>query len=84
MPRARDQKIEMIPIAQINVLNPRSRNKRLHREIVDNIKTIGLKRPITVSHQPGAGLVRYDLVCGEGRTRSVSDVGGERNPGDRH
>ena len=45
------QKIEMIPLAQINVLNPRSRNKRQHREIVDNIEAIGLKRPITVSRR---------------------------------
>ena len=44
MPRSHDQKIEMIPITRINVLNPRSRNKRLHREIIDNIETIGLGR----------------------------------------
>ena len=47
----RPQLIEMVPIAQINVLNPRARSKRLHREIVDNIEAIGLKRPITVSRR---------------------------------
>jgi ParB family transcriptional regulator, chromosome partitioning protein len=80
MPGARDQKIEMIPIAQINVLNPRSRNKRLHREIIDNIKTIGLKRPITVSLQPGPGPVQYDLVCGEGRLEAFRMLGENEIP----
>ena len=51
MPRSHDQKIEMIPINRITVLNPRTRNTRLHREIVENIETIGLKRPITVSRR---------------------------------
>ncbi len=55
MTRSRDQKIEMIPIAGINVINPRARNKRTHREIVDNIESIGLKRPITVSQRAGSG-----------------------------
>lgn len=75
MPRSRDQKIEMIPIARINVLNPRARNKRTHREIVDNIEAIGLKRPITVSRRPGAGPIRYDLVCGEGRLEAFRMLG---------
>ena len=48
------QKLEMIPIEKIVVLNPRSRNRRQHREIVDNIDTIGLKRPITVSRRTTA------------------------------
>jgi ParB family transcriptional regulator, chromosome partitioning protein len=75
MPSSLCQKIEMIPIAQINVLNPRTRNRRLHREIIDNIKTIGLKRPITVSHRPGSDPVRYDLVCGEGRLEAFRMLG---------
>lgn len=37
----------------ITVVNPRARNKRQHREIV-NIKAIGLKRPITVSRRDTA------------------------------
>lgn len=67
MPHSHDQKIEMIPIARISVLNPRTRNKKLHREIVNNIESVGLKRPITVSRRTGAGPIRYNLVCGEGR-----------------
>ncbi|UJB19214.1 MULTISPECIES: plasmid partitioning protein RepB C-terminal domain-containing protein [Lysobacter] len=60
--------VEMIPINQIYVLNPRSRNRRQHKGIVDNIALVGLKRPITVSRKRRAdGEFLYDLVCGQGR-----------------
>lgn len=75
MPDARPQQIEMIPISRITVLNPRVRNKRQHREIVNNIEAIGLKRPITVSRRPGEGSPRYDLVCGEGRLEAFQMLG---------
>lgn len=71
----RPQTIEMIPISRITVLNPRARNKRQHREIVNNIETIGLKRPITVSKHDGPGGIRYDLVCGEGRLEAFQMLG---------
>lgn len=80
MPVSRDQKIEMIPINQINVLNPRARNKRLHREIIENIETIGLKRPITVSRRSGVGANGYDLVCGEGRLEAFRVLGATEIP----
>ena len=41
MPSVRPNKIEMIPISRITVLNPRARNKRQHREIVNNIDENG-------------------------------------------
>ena len=75
MPVVRPQQIEMIPVAKITVLNPRSRNKRQHREIVNNIESIGLKRPITVSRHRGPGGPRYDLVCGEGRLEAFLMLG---------
>lgn len=75
MPDAHPQQIEMIPISRITVLNPRARNKRQHREIVNNIEAIGLKRPITVSRRPGEGSPRYDLVCGEGRLEAFQMLG---------
>lgn len=74
------QKLEMIPISDINTINPRSRNKKHHREIVDNIDTIGLKRPITVSRRPGANGDRYDLVCGEGRIEAFKLLGATEIP----
>ena len=58
------QTVEMIPIEQIEVVNPRVRNVKVFREIVENISKIGLKRPITVARQAGATEVKYDLVCG--------------------
>ena len=75
MPVVRPQQIEMIPVAKITVLNPRSRNKRQHREIVNNIESIGLKLPITVSRHHGPGGPRYDLVCGEGRLEAFLMLG---------
>lgn len=76
----RPQTIEMIPISRITVLNPRARNKRQHREIVNNIETIGLKRPITVSKHDGPGGTRYDLVCGEGRLEAFQMLGQSEIP----
>jgi ParB family chromosome partitioning protein len=59
--------VEMIPIEQIEIVNPRVRNQKVFRDIVDNIAAIGLKRPITVARQSRSGEPRYDLVCGQGR-----------------
>lgn len=72
--------IEMIPISRISVLNPRARNKRQHRDIVNNIEAIGLKRPITVSRHDGPGGPRYDLVCGEGRLEAFQMLGQNEIP----
>lgn len=67
--------VEMIPVSRISVLNPRARNKRQHREIVDNIEAIGLKRPITVSRREGSDATIYDLVCGQGRLEAYQMLG---------
>ncbi|WP_119257797.1 plasmid partitioning protein RepB C-terminal domain-containing protein [Shinella zoogloeoides] len=75
MTAVRPNRIEMIPISRITVLNPRARNKRQHREIVNNIEAVGLKRPITVSRHDGPGGMRYDLVCGEGRLEAFQMLG---------
>lgn len=70
-----EQKVEMISIDDIRVINPRSRNKRQHREIVENIRQIGLKRPITVNRRRDADPPCYDLVCGEGRLEAFRTLG---------
>jgi ParB family chromosome partitioning protein len=68
--------IRMIPIDLIDVLNPRERNKAVFNEIVNNIKTIGLKKPITVTPRPGLnGTERYLLICGEGRVKAFRELG---------
>lgn len=69
------QTIEMIPVDAVHVLNPRARNRRQHREIIDNIAAVGLKRPITVSRRKSATGVHYDLVCGEGRLEAFRLLG---------
>lgn len=49
---------------------------KVFEEIVDNIRTIGLKKPITVAERPGDdGDPRYTLVCGEGRLNAFRILG---------
>ncbi|MCO6184601.1 plasmid partitioning protein RepB C-terminal domain-containing protein [Rhizobium sp. L1K21] len=74
------QKVEMIPIARITVVNPRLRNKKHFKEIVSNIGQIGLKRPITVTRRMEAGGPFYDLVCGQGRLEAFQALGQEEVP----
>jgi ParB family chromosome partitioning protein len=68
--------VQMIPIDQVNVLNPRSRNKVIFQSIVSNISNIGLKKPITVArrNEPVDGKA-YDLVCGQGRLEAFMALG---------
>jgi ParB family chromosome partitioning protein len=68
--------IVLIPIASINVLNPRSRNKRVFESIIANIGSLGLKRPITVTRRSEPlGEKLYDLVCGQGRMEAYQALG---------
>lgn len=76
----RSSHIEMIPIDAVQILNPRARNRRQHREIVDNISTVGLKRPITVSRREAGDRVVYDVVCGEGRIEAFRLLGQREIP----
>src|SRR5665213_3735194 len=69
------QRVEMIPIERITVVNPRVRNKRSFRDIVDNIAQLGLKKPITVTRRAEAGGPFYDLVCGQGRLEAYKALG---------
>jgi ParB family chromosome partitioning protein len=75
----RSEAVELIPIDLINVVNPRSRNERVFREMVDNIATIGLKRPITVTRRKGED-GGYDLICGQGRLEAYAALGQETIP----
>ena len=69
------QKVEMIPISKITVVNPRVRNKKSFKEITANIEQIGLKRPITVTRRMEANGPFYDLVCGQGRLEAFRALG---------
>jgi ParB family chromosome partitioning protein len=70
-----ERDVRMIPIAHVDVLNTRERNSQAFEEIVGNIKTIGLKKPITVTPREGADGERYLLVCGEGRLKAFKALG---------
>ena len=66
----------MVPIEQINILNPRVRDQRKYREIVDSIAKVGLKQPIKVSRSKGTnGEPVYNLVYGQGRIEAFSALG---------
>ncbi|BBB07851.1 ParB/RepB/Spo0J family partition protein [Sphingopyxis sp. EG6] len=69
------QRVEMIPIDCITIVNPRLRNKKGFKDIVDNIADIGLKRPITVTARQGPEGPLYDLVCGQGRLEAFRQLG---------
>ena len=70
------ENVSLIPIDRIEVLNSRDRNMKVFEEIVDNIKQIGLKKPITVTERPGEDdEPNYLLVCGEGRLNAFRILG---------
>lgn len=75
MPALPSQRVEMIPVDSVVVVNPRVRNKRSFRDIVDNIERLGLKKPITVTRRTEAGGPSYDLVCGQGRLEAYIALG---------
>ncbi|TQF40077.1 plasmid stablization protein ParB [Bradyrhizobium sp. UNPF46] len=69
--------IVKISVADIRVINPRSRNKRIFGELVTSIAHLGLKKPITVSRRNGHG---FDLVCGQGRLEAFVALGQKEIP----
>ena len=70
------EQIQQIPIAEIRVANPRTRNKVKFQEVVTSIGSVGLKRPITVSQRALAeDGTRYDLACGQGRIEACLALG---------
>ena len=69
------QRVEWVPLDRITVVNPRIRNAKVFKEIVDNIAQIGLKRPITVTRRVEADGPFYDLVCGQGRLEAYKALG---------
>ncbi|MDT4811368.1 nucleoid occlusion protein [compost metagenome] len=63
--------IAQIPLADIRVLNPRSRNQQVFARLVENIASLGLKRPITVTRNGPS----FDLICGQGRFEAFKILG---------
>jgi len=79
MMKSFDEKIELIDISDIYIANPRRRNKFIHNEIKENIKTIGLKRPISV-RPVHDGDYKYALICGQGRLEAYIKYGESKIP----
>jgi ParB family chromosome partitioning protein len=67
--------VQVIPIDRIAVINPRIRNRKSFKDIVENIATLGLKKPITVARRDGPDGPRFDLVCGQGRLEAYQTLG---------
>lgn len=78
----RTTQIAMVPIQQIALVNPRSRGRKKFQQIVDNIASLGLKRPITVTPRRNAEPdgPKYDLVCGQGRLEAFQALGQQEVP----
>ena len=70
------ENVTMVPIGSIEVLNSRDRNMKVFEEIVESIRLIGLKKPITVTQRTDAkGEITFVLVCGEGRLNAFRILG---------
>jgi ParB family chromosome partitioning protein len=69
--------IQLVPVRAIRVINPRVRDRRRFDLIVENIKSAGLKRPITLTpcSDTPTGEVLFDLVCGQGRLEAFIALG---------
>lgn len=75
------QELRLIPLESIDVLNPRERDGKVFNEIVENIRNIGLKKPIKVTPRSGRdGEQRYLLICGEGRMKAFKELGQKNIP----
>lgn len=65
-----------ISVEDIHILNPRVRNQIVAEEIRQNIRNVGLKRPITVTTRSDRkNGKKYDLVCGQGRLEAYIAAG---------
>jgi ParB family transcriptional regulator, chromosome partitioning protein len=68
--------IILITVEDIHILNPRVRNQIIAEEIRQNIISVGLKRPITVTPRKDTrNGKKYDLVCGQGRLEAFIAAG---------
>lgn len=69
--------IELIPVDKIRIVNPRTRSKAVWLTIVGSIRSVGLKKPITVARrkQPDSEGRLFDLVCGQGRLEAFAELG---------
>ena len=74
-----EREIKLIPLSKITIVNPRDRGHKKFRQIVNNIASIGLKKPITVTPKPSSK-DEYLLVCGQGRYEAYETLGESEIP----
>lgn len=73
---SRSDEIALIPAARLRVLNPRTRNPYFFSQLVENIASVGLKRPITVAHGGrDAEGEWHEVLCGQGRLEALKALG---------
>lgn len=72
-------RIEIVEISKIKILNPRSRNKVIHDEIKNSIDLSGLRKPVSV-REIKDGKYKYALICGQGRLEALSAIGESHVP----
>lgn len=72
----RSDQITLIPVDRLRVLNPRTRNRYFFSQLVENIASVGLKRPITVAlgGRDGGG-EWHEVLCGQGRLEALKMLG---------
>jgi ParB family chromosome partitioning protein len=76
---AEETTIQLIPLEDIRVLNPRARNRQVFARLVENISALGLKRPITVAPTT-SGIEPFEIVCGQGRFEAFQALGEKNIP----
>jgi ParB family chromosome partitioning protein len=76
---AEETTIQLIPLEDIRVLNPRARNRQVFARLVENISALGLKRPITVAPTT-SGTESFEIVCGQGRFEAFQALGEKKIP----
>lgn len=63
----KDRRYEMVPVAQIVVLNSREREQDKFADNVRSIQDVGLLKPVLLNERFFKSSGKYELVCGEGR-----------------
>ena len=70
--------VTKVPIQDINVINPRKRDKEKFEEIVESIRRVGLLKPILINSHYLEEKGEYELLCGEGRLLACMRLGHEK------
>lgn len=71
----KDRTFETIPVDEIEVINPRSRDEELFDRSANSIRDRGMLKPILVNAQYRDEHGKYELVCGEGRLLAAKRMG---------